>query len=87
MQLLFIKYLPQDIMIFSASKHCGLAGTRFGWGLYRNKELANQISKIVDETMYSIPEDSMLRTYNTINQVLSKHRAYIMCSYHLILYR
>ena len=74
-------------MIFSASKHCGLAGTRFGWGLFRNQELANQITKIVTGTIVAVSEDSMLRAYNTINQVLSKQRACFMCSYNLILYR
>ena len=64
--------VPQDIMIFSATKHDGLGGTRFGWGLYRDKELASQISEIVLKTIVAVSEDSMLRTYNTINQVLSK---------------
>ena len=59
-------------MIFSATKHCGLAGTRFGWALFRDKELADQISEILIGTMVAVSEDSMLRAYNTINQVLSK---------------
>lgn len=59
-------------MIFSASKHCGLAGTRFGWGLFKDKELANQVYEIMIYTMAALPEDSMLRTFNTIDQVLSK---------------
>ena len=59
-------------MIFSATKQCGLAGTRFGWALLRDKELANQISEILAGTMVSVSEDAMLRAYNTISQILSK---------------
>jgi len=59
-------------MIFSASKHCGLAGTRFGWGLFKDAKLADQVDEIIFGTIIAVSEDSMLRTYNTINQVLSK---------------
>ena len=60
-------------MIFSASKHCGLAGTRFGWGLFKDATLANQIIEIKFGTIIAVPEDSMLRAYNTISSVLGKH--------------
>ena len=60
-------------MIFSASKHCGLAGTRFGWGLFKDATLADQVDEIKYGTIVAVPEDSMLRTYNTISHVLSKH--------------
>lgn len=68
-------YNWQDIMIFSASKHCGLAGTRFGWGLFRDATLADQVNNIVFGTIAAVSEDSMLRAYNTISQVLGKHAA------------
>ena len=59
-------------MIFSASKHCGLAGTRFGWGLVKDAELAHSIMGVNFGLLITSPEDSMLRVYNTISSVLSE---------------
>ena len=66
----------QDIMIFSASKHCGLAGTRFGWGLFKDATLADQTNEVKYGTIVAVSEDSMLRTYNTISHVLGKACTY-----------
>ena len=62
-------------MIFSASKHCGLAGTRYGWGLFKDATLAEQVNEIKFGTIIAVSEDSMLRAYNTISSVLGKHAA------------
>ena len=50
----------QDIMIFSASKHCGLAGTHFGWGLFKDATLADQVDDVKYGTIVAVSEDSML---------------------------
>ena len=74
--IIIVLYLYwQDIMIFSASKHCGLAGTRFGWGLFKDATLADQVDDVKYGTIVAVSEDSMLRTYNTISHVLGKHAA------------
>jgi len=59
-------------MIFSASKHCGLAGTRFGWGLVKDATMANSIMGVDYGVLVTPPEDSMLRAYNTISSVISE---------------
>jgi len=65
-------------MIFSASKHCGLAGTRFGWGLIKDAELASSMMEVDLSVLIAPPEDSMLRAYNTISSVLSECSIHIM---------
>jgi len=59
-------------MIFSASKHDALAGSRFGWGLVKDAELAKNMNDVNEAIVFSIPEDAMLRTYNTMNSIISK---------------
>jgi len=59
-------------MIFSASKHDALAGSRFGWGLVKDAELAKSINDINSALIFTIPEDAVLRTYNTMTSVISK---------------
>lgn len=72
MHVIYSMCCTQDVMIFSSSKHGGLAGTRFGWGLIKNDELIQHLSEIIYGTIFSVSEDSMLRVYNTIGQILSK---------------
>ena len=59
-------------MIFSASKHDALAGSRFGWGVVKDAELAKSINDINSALIFTIPEDAVLRTYNTMTSVISK---------------
>ena len=59
-------------MIFSASKHDALAGSRFGWGLVKDVELAKSMNDVNEAIVYTMPEDAVLRTYNTMSSILSK---------------
>ena len=59
-------------MILSASKHDALAGSRFGWGLVKDAELAESMNDVNKAIVYTIPEDAVLRTYNTMSSIISK---------------
>ncbi|XP_065896729.1 uncharacterized protein [Dysidea avara] len=64
--------MSEDIMIFSASKHDALAGSRFGWGLVKDVELAKSMNDVNEAIVYTMPEDAVLRTYNTMSSILKE---------------
>ena len=73
-------------MIFSASKHDALAGSRFGWGLVKDVELAKSMNDVNEAIVYTMPEDAVLRTYNTMSSILSKctMEALVCCIHSII---
>lgn len=49
-----VRKLDDEILIFSLSKATGHAGTRLGWALFKNKELASQVKRSVEMTTMGV---------------------------------
>ncbi|XP_064387369.1 uncharacterized protein LOC135335756 [Halichondria panicea] len=64
--------LDHPLMVFSSSKHGGLAGTRFGWGLVKDKDLAVGMLQVVDGIMLDFSIDVQLRVLNGLQVVLEE---------------
>lgn len=64
--------LSEPIMVFSSSKHEGLAGSRFGWGLFRDAGLAHKVSAAVDTLVLGLSVDAELRVLSSLQAILSE---------------
>ena len=56
----------------SSSKHDGLAGTRFGWGLIKDMDLATRMSVTLDIVVLGLSVDAELRVLTSLQTILSK---------------
>ncbi len=64
----------------NSSKHGGLAGTRFGWGLVKDKDLAVGMLQVVSGIMLDFSVDVQLRVLSGLQVVLGNsndRRSYI----------
>ncbi|MED6197009.1 hypothetical protein PIB30_052750 [Stylosanthes scabra] len=59
-----------DLMLFSLSKFTGHAGTRFGWGIIKDKEVYEKMLTYLDLSTMGISRDSQLRALKLLNVVL-----------------
>ncbi|XP_039143044.1 tryptophan aminotransferase-related protein 2-like [Dioscorea cayenensis subsp. rotundata] len=50
-----------DIMLFTASKSTGHAGTRVGWALVKDQEIAKRMTKYIELNSLGVSKDSQLR--------------------------
>jgi aspartate/methionine/tyrosine aminotransferase len=64
--------VSQPIMIFSSSKHEGLAGTRFGWGLYEDLDLAQGVATVIDSLVLGLSIDVELRVLASIQAIIGE---------------
>ena len=55
-----------------SSKHDGLAGTRFGWGLIKDAELVKRVTTTVEKMVLSFSVDIQLRVLSSLQTVLSE---------------
>ena len=55
-----------------SSKHEGLAGSRFGWGLFRDAGLAHKVSAAVDTLVLGLSVDAELRVLSSLQAILSE---------------
>ncbi|CAI8010915.1 Tryptophan aminotransferase-related protein 3 [Geodia barretti] len=62
--------ISEPIMIFSSSKHEGLAGTRFGWGLYQDSVLAQNVAQVVNVLTLGLSVDVQLRVLASIQAII-----------------
>lgn len=62
-----------------SSKHDGLAGTRFGWGLYQDPKLASGVAHTVASLMLGLSVDVQLRVLSSLQVVLSKWTSHRHC--------
>jgi L-tryptophan--pyruvate aminotransferase len=62
--------ISQPIMIFSSSKHDGLAGSRFGWGLYEDPMLALNVTAVIDTLVLGLSIDVELRVLASMQAIL-----------------
>jgi len=68
--------LDEDIMVFSASKCLGLAGSRIGWALVKDDYLALLMKYAMMGQTLGISVDSKTRTLTAMEAVLSKQGYY-----------
>nr|XP_043627111.1 L-tryptophan--pyruvate aminotransferase 1 [Erigeron canadensis] len=53
--------LASDIMLFTASKCTGHAGSRIGWALVKDKEVAKKMTKYMEVNTIGVSKESQLR--------------------------
>ena len=56
----------------SSSKHDGLAGSRFGWALVKDADLAHSMQQLISAIAYCVPVDTELRVLTSLQTILSK---------------
>ena len=56
-----------------SSKHDGLAGTRFGWGLVKDSQLAKKMLSTVMAVSLSSSVDIELRVMNSMKAILGEY--------------
>ena len=55
-----------------SSKHDGLAGSRFGWGLYEDPMLALNVTAVIDTLVLGLSIDVELRVLASMQAILGK---------------
>ena len=65
-----------------SSKHDGLAGTRFGWALVKDKDLAQRMIAIVNAITLAVSADIELRIINSMQTILGEEGtcAFLYCN-------
>ncbi|KAK3037545.1 hypothetical protein RJ639_030353 [Escallonia herrerae] len=58
-----------DIMLFTVSKSTGHAGTRIGWALIRDREIAKKMTKFIEINTIGVSKDSQLRAAKVLQAV------------------
>ncbi|GJU23835.1 L-tryptophan--pyruvate aminotransferase 1-like protein [Tanacetum coccineum] len=61
--------LESDIMLFTASKCTGHAGSRIGWALVKDKEVAKKMIKYMEVTTIGVSKESQLRVAKILQVV------------------
>ncbi|KAG8044080.1 hypothetical protein GUJ93_ZPchr0452g16391 [Zizania palustris] len=57
-----------DIMLFTVSKSTGHAGTRIGWALVKDREVAKKMTKFVELNTIGVSKDSQLRAAKMVER-------------------
>ncbi|WOG89189.1 hypothetical protein DCAR_0208425 [Daucus carota subsp. sativus] len=86
----------EDITLFTMSKSTGHAGTRIGWALVKDPEIAKKMTRYIEISTIGVSKDSQLRAakilqtlsdqYNTTNNAEGKER-FFDYSYNVMLKR
>ncbi|URE43731.1 Allinase [Musa troglodytarum] len=58
-----------DIMLFTVSKSTGHAGTRLGWALVKDKDVAKRMIKFIELNTIGVSKDSQLRAAKILKAV------------------
>ena len=76
------QYQNDTILVFSrpiigfccvcSSKHEGLAGTRFGWGLFEDPALAQSVAGVVDTLTLGLSIDVELRVLASVRAIIGR---------------
>uniref|UniRef100_A0ACD5TKL9 Uncharacterized protein n=1 Tax=Avena sativa TaxID=4498 RepID=A0ACD5TKL9_AVESA len=61
--------LAHDIMLFTVSKCTGHAGTRIGWALVKDREVAQKMNKYLELNTIGVSKDSQLRAAKILETV------------------
>ncbi|ERM94583.1 hypothetical protein AMTR_s00011p00049200 [Amborella trichopoda] len=63
----------KDIMLFTVSKSTGHAGTRIGWALVKDLEVAKRMTMFIVLNTIGVSKDSQLRAANILRTVISSY--------------
>ena len=66
------EFLTLKFPVFHSSKHEGLAGSRFGWGLFSDVGLALRVSAAVNDLVLGLSVDAELRVLSSLQAILSE---------------
>ncbi|CAI9112714.1 OLC1v1013192C1 [Oldenlandia corymbosa var. corymbosa] len=58
-----------DIMLFTVSKSTGHAGTRLGWALIKDEEIARKMTKFIELNTIGVSKDSQIRAAKILSHV------------------
>jgi len=58
-----------DIMLFTVSKSTGHAGTRIGWALVKDRDVAKKMTKFIELNTIGVSKDSQLRAATVLRAV------------------
>ncbi|XP_047311351.1 tryptophan aminotransferase-related protein 2-like [Impatiens glandulifera] len=58
-----------DLMLFTVSKSTGHAGSRIGWAVVKNEEVARKMTKFIEVNTIGVSKDSQLRAAKILNSV------------------
>ncbi|XP_044962626.1 tryptophan aminotransferase-related protein 1-like [Hordeum vulgare subsp. vulgare] len=61
--------LAHDIMLFTVSKCTGHAGTRIGWALVKDKQVAQKMNKFMELNTIGVSKDAQLRAAKILGAV------------------
>ncbi|XP_071706059.1 L-tryptophan--pyruvate aminotransferase 1 [Rutidosis leptorrhynchoides] len=61
--------LDHDIMLFTASKCTGHAGSRIGWALVKDKDVAKKMTKFMEVSSIGVSKESQLRVAKILQVV------------------
>ncbi|KAK9050922.1 hypothetical protein SSX86_027547 [Deinandra increscens subsp. villosa] len=64
--------LDFDIMLFTASKCTGHAGSRIGWALVKDKEVAKRMTKFMEVSTIGVSKESQLRVAKILQVVADR---------------
>ena len=64
------RYRDSDVMLFTLSKMTGHAGTRLGWAITRDAEVARRMSRFVAQTTGSVPREVQLRANALLDHIV-----------------
>ncbi|KAL7222793.1 hypothetical protein ACSBR1_024485 [Camellia fascicularis] len=62
-----------DLMLFTVSKSTGHAGTRIGWALVKDKEVAKKMTKFIELNTIGVSKDSQLRAAKILQVVADSY--------------
>ncbi|KAL6627351.1 hypothetical protein ACP70R_031077 [Stipagrostis hirtigluma subsp. patula] len=63
------KRADHDIMLFTVSKSTGHAGTRIGWALVKDRDIAKKMTKFIELNTIGVSKDSQLRAAKVLRAV------------------
>ncbi|KAL8457908.1 hypothetical protein ACS0TY_035681 [Phlomoides rotata] len=62
-----------DIMLFTVSKSTGHAGTRLGWALVKDEEIAKKMTEFIVVSTIGVSKESQLRAAKILNVMSDSH--------------
>lgn len=63
----------QDLMLFTVSKSTGHAGSRIGWAIVKDLEVAKKMTKYIELNTIGVSKDSQLRATRILHSVSSSY--------------
>ncbi|KAD4983224.1 hypothetical protein R6Q59_002898 [Mikania micrantha] len=68
--------LEFDIMLFTASKCTGHAGSRIGWALVKDKEVAKKMTKFMEVITIGVSKESQLRVAKILQVIVDRCKCF-----------